>query len=111
KGHLSHVYTTLFNPDGAGLASGAYDNTVRLWDLAAAEPKERHTKLKEEGAIYALAFSPDGKTLASGGASAMFRTCDVSTGSFLLGFKEHTGQISSLSWSPDGRTIASCSND
>ena len=111
KGHLSHVYTTIFNPDGAGFASGSYDKTVRLWDLAAAEPKERHSKLKEEGEIYSLAFSPDGKTLAAGGNNPMFRTCDFATGNFLLGFKEHTGNTARVAWSPDGKTIASCSND
>jgi WD40 repeat protein len=110
KGHLSHVYTVAFNPTGAGLASGGYDNTVRLWDLAAAEPKEHASKLKDEGAIYTLAFAPDGKTLASGGASAMFRTCDAE-GRFLFGFKGHAGQVSRLDWSPDGKLVASCSTD
>jgi WD40 repeat protein len=111
KGHLSHVYNVAFHPDGAGLASGSYDTTVRLWDLAATEPKERISKLKEEGAIYTLAFAPDGKTLAAGGATAMFRTCDFATGGFLFGFKGHAGQISRLAWSPDGKHLASCSND
>jgi WD40 repeat protein len=110
KGHLSHVYTVAFHPDGAGLASGSYDASVRQWECAG-EVKEHVAKLKEEGAIYTLAYAPDGKLLAAGGAAAMFRTCDVPTGRFLFGFKDHTRQISRLAWSPDGKRIASCSND
>jgi WD40 repeat protein len=111
KGHLSHVYTVAFNPDGASLASGSYDNTLRFWDLAFADPKERTSKLKDEGAIYTIVYAPDGKTLAVGGAAAMFRTCDTPTGGFLFGFKGHAAGINRLAWSADGKQIASCSAD
>jgi WD40 repeat protein len=111
KGHLSHLYTVAFNPDGTSLASGSYDNTLRFWDLTLADPKERTSKLKDEGAIYTLTYAPDGKTLAAGGAAAMFRTCDTATGGYLFGFKGHTAGINRLAWSPDGKQIASCSPD
>jgi WD40 repeat protein len=34
KGHTSSVYALTCTPDGATLASGSFDTTVRLWRYA-----------------------------------------------------------------------------
>ena len=39
KGHLYAVNSVSFSPDGRYLASGSYDNTVRLWAYAAGDYK------------------------------------------------------------------------
>ncbi|KAJ1486400.1 WD40-repeat-containing domain protein, partial [Baffinella frigidus] len=33
-GHLGHVYSSSFSPNGAKLASASYDGTCRVWDLS-----------------------------------------------------------------------------
>ena len=38
--HQKEVWSLAFSPDGASLASAADDHTVKIWDVAEAEPAE-----------------------------------------------------------------------
>src|SRR5260370_29720498 len=37
KGHKEEIYSVAFTPDGKFLATGSFDNTIKLWDVAAAK--------------------------------------------------------------------------
>jgi WD40 repeat protein/predicted Ser/Thr protein kinase len=103
RGHTSYVYPVACSPDGQWIASGGWDNTVRLWD---ARTGEQCAKLDHPGVVEALAFSPDGSWMVSGcRADDRLRVWDLATGRTRAEFRgPHDPK--SLAVSPDGIRIA-----
>jgi WD40 repeat protein len=66
-GHTMTIYTVAVAPDGAELASGGMDLTLRFWD--AATGKERK-KLDMKGYTYSATYSPDGRFFATSSSDA-----------------------------------------
>jgi molecular chaperone DnaK len=70
-----------FSPDGALIAAGSDDHSVRIWDTATGNPYGRPLAgpAGHAGKVLAVAFSPDGSLLASAGADKAVRLWDVAT--------------------------------
>ncbi|MCA2225868.1 WD40 repeat domain-containing protein [Nonomuraea aurantiaca] len=66
-----------FSPDGKTLASGSFDKTIVLTDVATTRPLD--TLTGHSGQIAALAFSPDGRSLVSGSYDGTARLWDIAT--------------------------------
>ena len=98
------VNALAFAPDGAVIASGGADRTVRLWDAVTGQQVGTFTGHPET--ITAIVFSPDGNTLATGSGlmkkEPEVRVWDVQTRALLT-----TLIGTSIAFSPDGRTLAS----
>lgn len=65
RGHKGLVTCVACSPDGRQLATGSWDETVRLWDVNTGH--ERASFRWPLGKIFSLAFAPDGLRLAAGG--------------------------------------------
>ena len=64
RGHQRDVVCLAFRPDGARLASGSSDRTVRVWDPATGA--EERVLTGHERSLEDVAWSPDGSLIASG---------------------------------------------
>jgi len=108
-GHNLGIEAAAFSPDGRTLATGSCDTTIRLWDLATAQPT---TIMNPHGGyVVSVAFRPDGRVLASGGIDRTVRLWDPVTGQPTATLFGHTEIVFSVAFSPDGHTLATGSMD
>jgi WD40 repeat protein len=106
------VNSVAFSPDGKVLASGGWDDTVRLWDVATG--KELRKIDAHKAMVGRVVFSPDGKILASrGGLDGTVRLWDPTTGTQLQKFVGLSNvnpwrfnHDLALAISPDAKTVA-----
>jgi len=75
-----NVTTIAFSPDGKTLASGGWDETIRLWNVATGK-QLRRLDGHADGMVATVTFSPDGRFLASrGGNDGTVRLWDLASG-------------------------------
>jgi hypothetical protein len=119
KGHSGWVTGVAFSSDGRRLASGSWDQTVKLWDVPTGKELNvvgsKMSKMKE---VQAVAFSRDGHWLAVENSNDTVTLWDATTET-----ETHTlpsnkplrplgkNWVYSIAFSPDGRWLASGVDD
>jgi WD40 repeat protein len=106
EGHGDIVIGLAWSPDGKTLASGSYDNTIRLWD---SEGKVIRS-FDSLGGVTALEWNPFGTRLASATRNRI-NVFNAATGVRQVVLSGHAGVVYCVAWSPDGRLIASAGED
>ena len=112
EGHTDRVLSVAFSPEGQMLASGSWDETVKLWRVSDGQQlRTLGEDTPSYGFVCNVAFSPDGQMLASVacplGGGRILSVWRVSDGSLL---HTHRSSVPSVAFSPDGQTLVS-SND
>ena len=110
RGHTKLVYSVVFSPDGKTLASGSWDKTIKLWDVATG--KERAT-LKGHTCLRELRWrsARTARRWPRRSADQTIKLWDVGAGMEQGTLKGHTERVCSVVFSPDGKTLASGSLD
>ncbi len=94
-----------FSPDGAILAGGLFDDSVRLWRVADGQllrTLKGHTKWVRD-----VAISPDGAYLASASDDDTLRLWRLSDGALVRTIQVGTQGVRCVAFSPDGKVLAS----
>jgi len=103
------VTSVAFSPDGTKLATGSWDKSLRLYDVATqiliGEP------IKLPGRVYSVAFHPDGNRVATASDDKTARIWDLRTGAPLGDPIRHRGEVNSVAFRPDGKHLATASSD
>jgi WD40 repeat protein len=103
-GHQNICGSLAFSPDEKWLASGSYDQTIRIWNLKdlnqAPKVLTGHTN-----AVYNVAFSPDSRYLVSSSWDKTARLWDMQKLSNPLISVPFDRQVTASVFSPDGRYL------
>lgn len=113
KAHTALVHAVTVSPDGKTLATAGFDNTVKLWDVAAdGSLKEKKVLTGHTGPVYAVAFHPtDAKLVATASQDKTARIWDLTDGKMKLELKGHTDIVDTIAFSPDGKSLATAGAD
>jgi WD40 repeat protein len=109
KGNVTSIS---FSPDGKTLASGGWDDMVRLWDVDSGTELRR--MYAHKAMVAAVVFAPKGKVLASrGGLDGVVRLWDPPTGNEIRKYEGlakinpwRFNRFAALAFAPDGKTLA-----
>ncbi|MCP5243332.1 MAG: AAA family ATPase [Burkholderiales bacterium] len=120
-GHEDAVTSIAFSPvDNTLIATGSYDNTVRVWRYGRKDISEIIKFTGHQGPVNSVVFSPDGSQIVSAGVDETVRIWNMRTrkqiGTPLTGrevklLTGHESSVTGAAFLPGGNFILSSSQD
>lgn len=103
-GHTSIVSTLAYSPDGRMLASGSWDNTIKIWE--GNEGFLLQDLRAHEGSILSLQWTPDSRYLISTSKDFTARIWEPGSGKLLGTITGFSDWVTGIALAPDGRSAA-----
>jgi WD40 repeat protein len=103
------VTSAAFRPDGAVIATGGWDNVVRIWRTADGTLLRSLRGHKEH--VTSIEFSADGRFLVSGGSDGTVRLWSATSDRMIRTVRAGTSYVSGVGVSPDGQRLFSSGYD
>lgn len=112
SGHSAAVESVAYSKDGKYLASGSWDNSVRLYTVDTnGYPKYLRTLTGHMGAVTAIAFNPQNTLIATGSKDFTVKVYDLKTGAVVFAARDNKETISTLNFDAEGKFLFSGSYD
>jgi WD40 repeat protein len=104
KGHSYWVSSVAFSPAGKTLASGSFDQSVKLWDWTE-EGKNPRTLKGHSSKLRTVAYSPSGELLASAGDDKLVVLWDTAESKIKAVLPDLREWVFSVAFTPDGGSL------
>lgn len=112
SGHRAYLEAVAFSPDGKWLASGGWDNELRIYK--ADTPKqwsEVRVHKSHKAAITSIAFSKDGKFVASASKDFTIQVYETETGKAIFSASDHKDAVTRVLFDSKSKYVMSSSVD
>jgi WD40 repeat protein len=101
-----HVNSVAVSPNGKFAASGSFDRTVRIWDLANPNKTPVHVFTDHTDLVWRVAFSPDNKLVASASEDGTVRVYRVGgTWPEHAAPRTERGGVMGVAFTPDNKIV------
>jgi len=104
-GNKAECTTIAFSFDFKLLASGSYDNLIKIWNVS--NGKLERTIFGHNDAIVAIAFNIDNKLLASGSKDGTIKLWNVLDGSLVRTLEGYNSDVQAISFISNGKQLIS----